>query len=225
MTVRASAALTAAVAVVLAAACHDHTETYRVVEPAVPTEARRQADERAAAAQRLAEELASLKKRREWLVYLLDQQKNVLARSEGKLRGRKADLARQKAQTDDYIDRHQVQVACAYASEVANRQDGEYSAQTRRCARVASIYCAVALINGSFRREVRAARQYIEEAEVRTKSVKAEIVNLEKEIETQRAEVQASRNDAENISQETEIALALMERNGRMPQEHHHTNP
>lgn len=148
---------------------------------------------------RLAGELASLENRKASFAQPFAQQNKDVAQSERLIRDLKSTLEREKAETSQYIDQHEVQVACAFAREVA-RGEGEYSEKTRRCARIASVYCAIAMLSGTFRRKVAATRRYIDEAEIHAKSLRTRIVARTKELETQRAKLQMTKNEIDRTA-------------------------
>ncbi len=148
---------------------------------------------------RLAVELASLEKQKASLAQSFSEQEDERVRSENKLRSSKRDLERQKARTDQYIDEHQVQVGCAFADQIG-RGEGEYNEKTRECARVVSVYCTFAMISGAFRREVEAAKRYVDEAEARAQSLKTQIGAQEKELETQRAKLRATQDEIDRTT-------------------------
>jgi peptidoglycan hydrolase CwlO-like protein len=162
---------------------------------------------------RLAGELASLEKQKESLAQSFSDQKAESARSESALRDLKRDLERQKARTDKYIDEHQLQVGCAFADQIAGGE-GEYSEKTRDCAKVVSIYCAFAMISGAFRREVEAAKRYVDEAEARAQSLKTQIEAREKELETQRAKLRATQDEIDRTTFEIASVREKMGTNG-----------
>lgn len=175
--------------------------TQPAVETAVAESHTESAREDAALAEqrRLAGELASLQERRASLAQSFSEQEKELAQSERRIRDLKRDLERQKAETNQYIDQHQVQVACAFANEVA-RGEGEYSEKTRQCARVASVYCAVAMLSGSFRRKVAATRRYVDAAEARAQSLKKRIAARKKELETQQTKLRTIQDEIDRTA-------------------------
>ena len=182
-----------AVAIFLAACAgdverHDQTAVHRVAEDPALAEQRR-----------LAGELASLERHRASLAQSFAEQDEGVAQSERGIRDLKRALERQKAETNRYIDQHQVRVACAFAGEAA-RGEGEYSEKTRECARVASVYCAVAMISGSFRRKVAAAKRYVDGAEARAQSLKTRIAARKKELETRRAKLRTTQEEMDRTA-------------------------
>ena len=90
-------------------------------------------------------------------------------------------------------------MACAFAAEAA-RGEGEYSEQARECAKVAQWYCSIGMVLGSFRREVAAAKHYVEEAEMRAQSLKSQIASGKKELETQRTRVRTTQEEIDRTS-------------------------
>jgi peptidoglycan hydrolase CwlO-like protein len=153
---------------------------------------------------RLASELEALEKREAILKQRIAGQKEALAGSERQIRDLKQELRQKKAATNAYIDQHELQVACAYASDVA-RGEGEYSEKTRNCARVAAMYCAVAMLSPTFRRKVAKARQYVENAEAEAQSLKKQISSQEKKLETEKAELQAAQESLDRLAGEIAV--------------------
>lgn len=195
-------AASAAVAIALAA-CRGHGEDdHQAAAEAAVAEIRTDSpreDPALAEQRRLAGQLASLEQRQASLEQSFTEHDKVVEQSERAIRDLNRTLDRQKAETSRYIDQHQVQVACAFAAEAA-RGEGEYSEQARKCAEVAQWYCAIGMISGPFRREVAAAKQYVEEAETRARSLKSQIASWKNELETQRSTRQAVQHEIDRTS-------------------------
>ena len=158
-------------------------------------------DRRLEEQRRLESELGALEKRQAALKQRLAEQEDVVKRSETRIRELKQELRRKKAATDAYIDQHQFPVACAYASDVASGK-GEYSEKTRECARVASMYCALAMISPRFRRKVATVREHIDRAEEEAQSLKKQISAEERKVEAARAELPATQESIDGITGE-----------------------
>ncbi|HET8798540.1 MAG TPA: hypothetical protein VFO89_12680 [Thermoanaerobaculia bacterium] len=186
--------------VILLTACSDDASRHNQAAIVTVTESQPLPEDPALAEQRrLAGELASLEKQKASLAQSLSAQEAEIARSESDLRGLKRDLERQKARTDRYIDEHQLQVGCAFADQIA-RGEGEYSEKTRECAKVVSVYCAFAMISGAFRREVAAAKRYVDDGEARTQSLKTQINTREKELATLRGKLRATQDEIDRTT-------------------------
>jgi chromosome segregation ATPase len=65
---------------------------------------------------------------------------------------------------------------------------------------VASMYCAVGMLSGSFRRKVASARRYVDEAETRARSLKAGIAEKKERLETHRASLETTQREAGRVA-------------------------
>jgi len=190
----------AASAILLAACLGDATRHHQaaVVTTAAESQPARE-DPVLAEQRRLTGELASLEKDHASLALSFSEQETEIRQADGALRKLKRDFEQQRAETDQYILEHQVQVACAFADQIA-RGEGEHSEKTRECARVAADYCAIAMLFGPFRSEVAAVKRQVDEAEARAQSLQTQIGAREEERDTKRAKLQAKQDELDRTA-------------------------
>lgn len=148
---------------------------------------------------RLASEIAALEKQQSVLAEQMSEQKLAIEGSERRIHDLKRDLEHNKAQTSAYIDQHQLQVACAFARQVA-RGEGEYSEKTKNCARRASIYCGLAMLNPTFQRKVGLAKQHVDKAEADAQSLKKQISSEEQKVKAEKVKLQETLESTERIA-------------------------
>jgi len=147
----------------------------------------------------LASEMAALGKQQAVLKEQMGEQRDAIAGSERRVHDLKRVLEHKRAETNAYIDQHEFQVACAYAGQVA-RGEGEYSEKTRNCARVASIYCAVAMLNPPFKRKVGLVKQHVAKAEADAQSLKKQISSEKQKVKAEKAKLQATQETTDRIA-------------------------
>lgn len=184
--------LTIAMAVFIGmTACHRRSEDYVPLVDATTTGESHKEDDRMLEEQRRqTNELEALEKRQAVLKQQLEEQGEVVAQSERRIHDLRHSLQQEKAETDSYINQHQLQVACAYARQVA-AGEGEYSEKTRSCARKASVLCAVVMVNPAFRRKVAIAKQHVDKAEDSAQLLKKQIVSEQQKAKAEKATLQA----------------------------------
>lgn len=153
---------------------------------------------------RLARELGALEKKHAMLALQLEERKASVAQAERRIHDLERDLKQSKADTDAYIRQHELHIACAYADEAA-RGEGEYSEQTRECARVAAVYCALAMISPRFREKVAAARRRVEQAEDDSQAMKKQIAAEESQLHESEAELRKAEDAVDRVA--SDIAM------------------
>jgi DNA-binding protein H-NS len=182
-------------------ACHRRSEDdlQRVDETTAVHESRESDDRMLEEQRRLASAVAALEKQQAVFKERMAEQRNAIARSERRVRDLKHDVQQKKAETNAYIDRHELQVACAYARQVA-RGEGEYSEKTRNCARIASMYCAVAMLSPTFRRKVALVKQHVDKAEADAQSRKKQLSSEEQNMKAEKAKLQSTQESIDRIA-------------------------
>jgi chromosome segregation ATPase len=185
------------------AACHSRSEddVRLVAGTAVPSESHESDDRMLEEERRRKSELEALEKRQAVLKQRIGEQKDAVSQSERRIPDLKHDLQQKKAETNAYIDQHELQVACAYAAQVASGE-GEYSEKTRNCARIASMYCALAMLNPTFRRKVATVKQHVDEAEAEAQSLKKQILAERKKLKAERADLQSTQESIDHTASE-----------------------
>jgi len=191
---------------ILTTACHQRTEDDlpRVDETTAAHESRENDDRMLEEQRRLASEVAALEKQQALLKVRMGEQRDAIARSERRVHALKHDLKQKKAETNAYIDQHELQVACAYASQVA-RGEGEYSEKTRNCARIASMYCALPMLSPTFRRKVAMVKQHVEQAEEDAQALKKQISSEEQKVKAERVALHATQESIDRVAGDIEV--------------------
>jgi len=184
-----------------ASACHSRSaDDVLIAGETIATDENAETEDPVLAEQRrLASELAALEKRETILKQRLGDHKDFIAESDNRVKSLKNDLRQKKAATNAYIDQHELPVACAYARQVA-RGEGEYSEKTRRCAEIASMYCAVAMISPRFRRKVATVKQRVDEATAEAQSLNEQIASEEKKLQAERADLHSTQESIDRIA-------------------------
>jgi len=152
--------------------------------------------------QRLQKKLMVLEGERASLSQRADERRNTLRDTTQHLEALNNELTTYDTNVHSYITAHRIAAACIHASRSTWGENNAFSHDVSTATRLGAALCSVALLNAQFAAEVTRVADQLNEADAHVRNSKEQIAATERQLASDRAELERSEASVREIGAE-----------------------